>query len=51
MHTANQVTYLWSEDIEVSSPVGAADELAFVFGRDARVLGNPHNRGTQSVGV
>ena len=25
VHTANEVTYLWSEDIEVSSPIGAAD--------------------------
>lgn len=43
--------YLWSQDIEVSSPVGTTDELASVLGRDARVFGNPNNRGSKSVGV
>lgn len=28
-------SYLWCKDIEVSSPVGAADELAFVLGRNS----------------
>ena len=47
----NLDTYLRSKDIEVASPIGAADELAFVLGRDAWIFGNPNHRGTQPVGV
>ena len=47
----NNYTHLRSKDIEVPSPVSTADELAFVLGRDAGIFGNPHHRGTQSVGV
>lgn len=32
---STSATYLWCKDIEVASPVGAADELAFVFGRNS----------------
>lgn len=44
-------TYLRSEYIKVSGPIGSTDELAFVLGRDARILRNPNNGGTQPVGV
>ena len=47
----NNYTHLRRKDIEVPSPVSTADELAFVLGRDAGIFGNPHHRGTQSVGV
>lgn len=48
---SKSATYLWSKDVEVSSAIGSADELAFVLGRDSGVFGNPNHRGTQPVGV
>lgn len=51
MRSGKSASYLWSEHIEVPSPIGTADELAFVLGRDARIFGDPNHRGTQSVGV
>lgn len=45
------VTYLWSQDVEVPGPVGAADKLTFVLRGDARVFRNPSHSGAQSVGV
>ena len=44
-------SYLWCKNIEVPSPVGTADELAFVLGRNSRIFGNPDHGGAQSISV
>lgn len=46
-----QFAYLGGKDIEVACAVGSADEFTLILGRHTRILGNPHYRWSQAVGV
>lgn len=45
------LTNLGCKNVEVSSAVGPANELALVLGGDPGVLGDPDHRGGKPVGV